>query len=95
MPSNMTLFRGTIEECQAHVAALKKNVKGYRYRIRGRGPRVIHTGKRRIRLKAGVSVWNRHPTDHYTAYALRLSLPLSFAAHGIVYDNLRALSLTK
>lgn len=91
----MTLFRGTIEECRAHVAALKKNVKGYRYRIRGRGPRVIHSGKRRIRLKAGMSVWNRYPTGHYTSYMLRQSLPLSFATYGVVYDNLPALSLTK
>lgn len=91
----MSLFRGTIEECQAHVATLKKNIKGYRYRIRGRGPRVIHIGKRRIRLKAGMSNWNRYPTGHYTAYTLRQSLPLSFATHGVVYDNLHALSLSK
>jgi hypothetical protein len=79
--STASRFHGTIEECQNHVKVLSRAVKGYRYRIRARGPRAIHVGKTREKS------WN----GRYFVYSsddLRRSLPLSLATHGVVYDNL-------
>ena len=84
-----SLFFGTMAECEAHVAALKKNIKGYKYQIRGRGRRSIHIGKARLRpyTKSGFSRNNYF----YNFNTLSHSLPKPFATHGVVYDNLNQL----
>lgn len=83
-------FRGTVEECHKHVAFLKKHIKGYRYRIYGRGPRWPHVGKPRARPSGTLYT----PfTRKYTFTTLSHNLPLHLATHGVVYDNLTALSM--
>jgi len=86
--STKSLFSGTMAECLAHVAALKKNIKGYKYRIRGRGHRAIHVGKSRVNSK--ILGFSRRPYN-YTFYNLSQSLPHSLSTHGVVYDNLNQL----